>query len=67
MIRSVAGDLVEDVVLIDHFEHPKTKKKSHCYRIGYRSMDKNLTNEEIDVLQAQIRHSAEKSLGLQLR
>lgn len=40
LIRDVAGDLTEDVVEIDDFTHPKTQKRSKCYRINYRSMDR---------------------------
>ena len=40
LVRSVAGDWVEEVVLIDEFTHPKTKRASHAYRISYRSMDR---------------------------
>lgn len=40
VVRGVAGDLVEDVKLIDEFTHPKTKRKSKCYRINYQSMDR---------------------------
>ncbi|CAG8637550.1 4605_t:CDS:2, partial [Acaulospora colombiana] len=40
VVRDVAGDLAELVELIDDFTHPKTKKRSLCYRINYRSMDK---------------------------
>jgi phenylalanyl-tRNA synthetase alpha chain len=40
IIRDVAGDLTEDVVQIDEFTHPKTQRKSKCYRINYRSMDR---------------------------
>ena len=51
-MREIAGDLVEKVELIDQFQHPKTLKKSHAYRITYRSMDRNLTNKEIDEIQS---------------
>lgn len=40
VVRDVSGDLVEDIKLIDEFVHPKTGKKSKCYRINYRSMDR---------------------------
>lgn len=39
-VRNVAGDLVEDVKLIDSFVNPKTNRTSRCYRILYRSMDR---------------------------
>ncbi|KAF9052639.1 phenylalanyl-tRNA synthetase [Panaeolus papilionaceus] len=54
LVRDTAGDLVEDVKQIDHFIHPKTKKLSLCYRINYRSMDRSLSNEEINHIQEQV-------------
>lgn len=51
IVRNVAGDLVEDVKLIDEFIHPKTGKKSLCYRINYQSMERNITNDEVNKLQ----------------
>ncbi|KIK57821.1 hypothetical protein GYMLUDRAFT_749557 [Collybiopsis luxurians FD-317 M1] len=42
VVRDVAGDLVEDVKLIDSFVHPKTNRSSSCYRINYRSMDRQV-------------------------
>lgn len=67
LVRDVAGDLVERVELIDDFTHPKTSRTSHCYRISYRSMDRSLTNEEIDALQEQVRQHSVQSLGVELR
>lgn len=65
--RTVAGDIVEDIKLIDAFTHPKTGRLSHCYRINYRSMDRSLTNEEVDVLQFRLRDMAVEQLGVELR
>lgn len=67
IVRDVAGDLVERVWLIDDFIHPKTGKTSHCYRIAYRSMDRSLTNEEIDDLQEIVRDRVVDDLGVKLR
>ncbi|KAL7535002.1 hypothetical protein ACHAXR_006204 [Thalassiosira sp. AJA248-18] len=66
LVRSVAGDLVEKIELIDSFTHPKTGRSSCCYRISYRSMDRSLTNEEIDELQFKLRDEC-PSLGCELR
>ena len=54
-MRGIAGDLVEQVKLIDEFTHPKTGRTSHCYRIAYRSMERSLTDEEINELQDAVR------------
>ena len=45
---------MEDVVCIDDFVHPKTKKRSRCYRVNYRSMDRNLENEEVNAIHAKV-------------
>jgi phenylalanyl-tRNA synthetase alpha chain len=66
-IRAAGGDLIEQVQLLDEFVHPKTNRISHCYRITWRSMDRNLTNEEIDELQVQVRERVSEELGVELR
>jgi phenylalanyl-tRNA synthetase alpha chain len=65
--RDVAGDLVENVEMIDHFTHPKTKRESKCYRILYRHLERNLTNEEIDELQFKLRDVIKDELKVELR
>ncbi|KAF9960792.1 hypothetical protein BGZ72_005957 [Mortierella alpina] len=67
IVRDVAGDIAEDVQLLDEFVHPKTKKRSVCYRINYRSMDRNVTNVEINEIQEKLRDEVVKRLKVELR
>merc|ERR1719230_1220892 len=66
-VRNIAGDIVESVTLIDDFTNKKTGRRSNCYRITYRSMERSLTNEEIDDLQEQVRTAIQDQLGAELR
>ena len=66
-MRAVSGDLAESVELIDEFVHPKTQRKSLCFRINYRHMDRSLTNEEIDIYQFELRDLVRSQLNCELR
>jgi phenylalanyl-tRNA synthetase alpha chain len=65
--RGVAGQLMEKVELVDEFTNPKKGKTSHCYRITYRSMDRSLTDDEINALQNTMRERAADELAVELR
>ena len=67
VVRDVAGDLAEEVMLIDTFVHPKTNRLSNCFRISYRAMNRSLTNEEVDQLQNQVREKIVSELDVELR
>ncbi|KAK9463033.1 mitochondrial phenylalanyl-tRNA synthetase [Lipomyces oligophaga] len=67
IVRDVAGDLVEDVKVIDRFSHPKTGKHSLCYRIVYQSMERTLVNDEINRLQDNIRQRIVDTFQVELR
>jgi len=58
---------VERVENIDTFTHPKTGRTSNCYRITYRSMDRSLTDLEINTLQDDLREKAASELMVELR
>ncbi|KAB5529897.1 hypothetical protein DKX38_019978 [Salix brachista] len=66
VVRGIAGDLVEEVSLIDNFTNKKGMT-SHCYRISYRSMERSLTDEEINDLQMSVREQVESKLNVVLR
>ena len=67
IVRETAGDLVEDVTLVDEFVNPKTGKKSLCYRINYRSLERTLTREETNDLHDTIRSELVTRFNVELR
>lgn len=67
VVRGIAGDLAESVVLVDQFKNPKTNKESNCFRVTYRSMERNLTDEEVNELQESVRNSIVSELKVELR
>jgi phenylalanyl-tRNA synthetase alpha chain len=70
LVRDIAGDLVEQVELIDEYENAEkfgADKKSYAYRITYRSSDRTLTNEEVDVLHKKIEVETAKEFGAVVR
>ncbi|KAI1817072.1 phenylalanyl-tRNA synthetase mitochondrial precursor [Poronia punctata] len=67
IVRSVAGDVVEDVKLVDKFTHPKSGRNSMCYRINYRSLERTLTNLEVNNLHKAVREALVRNLGVEIR
>ncbi|RPA86222.1 phenylalanyl-tRNA synthetase, partial [Ascobolus immersus RN42] len=67
LVRNIGGSLVEDVKLVDEFIHPKTGRKSCCYRINYRAWERTLTNEETNALHKEIEQRIAKELGVEIR
>ena len=67
IVRDVGGDLVEDVKLVDQFAHPKTGRKSLCYRINYRSLERTLRSEEANELHKSVRQRLVSEFGVELR
>ena len=55
------------MALVDEFTNPKKGKTSHCYRVTYRSMDRSLTDEEVNKMQETLREKAEGVLKVELR
>jgi phenylalanyl-tRNA synthetase alpha chain len=67
IVRQTAGDCVENVTMISEFVHPQTKRKSKLFRITYRSLTRNLTNEEVNSWQENVRAALGSSPGIELR
>lgn len=57
LVREIGGDLIEEVALLDKYENDEKfgpDKMSYAYRITYRSLERTLTNAEVDVLHKKI-------------
>jgi phenylalanyl-tRNA synthetase alpha chain len=70
LVRDIAGDLAEQVELLDEYENDERfgkDKKSYAYRIVYRSSDRTLTNEEVDLLHKKIEAATAKEFGAVIR
>lgn len=70
IVRDCAGDLVEEVKLLDKYEDKEKfgeDKISYTFRITYRSPERTLTNEEINEIQEKIREKTKQELGALLR
>jgi len=67
VVRAEGGDLIEEVKLIDEFVNKKTGRTSNCFRVTYRSMERSLTDDEINGIQTRVRERMEAELGVELR
>jgi len=70
LVRDIAGNLVEEVALIDEYANDEkfgTDKKSYAYRVTYRSNDRTLTNEEVDVLHHTLEKKTAEEFGAIVR
>lgn len=70
IVRDIAWDLVEEVKITDMFESIKKfweDKKSVSIKITFRSLERTLTNEEINIMYFKIREKIEKELEYTLR
>lgn len=70
LVREIAGDLIEQVALLDTYENEEklgADKVSYAYRVMYRSIDKTLTNEEVNALHTKLETATAKNFDAIIR
>ena len=70
IVRDYADNLIEQVKIIDDYENEEKfgkNRKSYTFRIIYRSPERTLTNEEINIIQEKIREKTKQDLQAILR
>lgn len=70
IVRDFAENLIEEVKLVDEYEDEEKfgkDKKSYTFRIVYRSLERTLTSEEVNVIQQKIREKTELELAATIR
>src|SRR3989344_2114864 len=70
LIRDIGGDLVEEVALLDKFENAEKfgpDRISYTYRVIYRSPERTLRAEEVDVVQKRLYEETKTRFNAELR
>lgn len=70
LVRDVVGDLAEEMALVDEYENDAKfgeGKKSYAYRVTYRSLDRTLTDTEVNDLHKKLEEETKKTLGAVIR
>ena len=70
LIRDIGGNLIEEVKQIDSYENAKKfgeGKISYTYRTVYRSLERTLTNEEVNALHEKVSAQTVSRFGAVLR
>ncbi|MBI3572300.1 hypothetical protein HY091_02080, partial [Candidatus Kaiserbacteria bacterium] len=70
LVRDVAGDLVEEVELLDKYENEAklgAGNVSYAYRVTYRSLERTLTNEEVNALHKTLEDATAKNFAATIR
>lgn len=70
LIRDIAGDLAEEVELLDKYENEEKfgkSKISYTYRVVYRSPDRTLKTEEVEMLQNKLIEETKAQYNAEIR
>ncbi len=70
IVRDVIGDMAEEMALVDEYENAAKfgeGKKSYAYRITYRSLERTLTDGEVNDLHKKLEEETKKVFNATVR
>lgn len=70
VVRDTVGDMAEEMALIDEYENAAKfgeGKKSYAYRITYRSLDRTLTDDEVNDMHKKLEEETKRVFGAVVR
>jgi len=70
LVRDLGGSLIEEVQLMDQYENDEkfgADKKSYTFHIVYRSLERTLTNEEVNVVHDKITAKTKSEFNATIR
>jgi phenylalanyl-tRNA synthetase alpha chain len=70
LVRDVVGDTAEEMALVDEYENAAKfgeGKKSYAYRVTYRSLERTLTDAEVNDLHKKLEEKTREDLGATIR
>ncbi len=70
LVRDVVGDMAEEMALVDEYENAAKfgeGKKSYAYRVTYRSLDRTLTDTEVNDLHKKLEEETRRVLNATVR
>ncbi len=70
LVRDVIGEMAEEMALMDEYENDEkfgVGKKSYAYRITYRSLEKTLTDEEVNAIHKKLEEETTRVFGAVIR
>mgnify|MGYP003703859885 FL=1 len=70
LVRDVVGDMIEEMALVDTYKNDDkfgTGNVSYAFRITYRSLDRTLTNAEVDELHKKLEEATKTVFSAKIR
>ena len=67
IVRDAGDEWVENVELLEEYKHPETDRKSLCFRITYRCMERTLLGTEVQELHSRITDRLLSEMSVSIR